>query len=189
MPAAHDRGQCFFLWAAFFAFFALLALVQPVMAMGVAWWICMPFCAVISVGMVRLAGVLCLTVTRRCLPWRVMVFLVKGVVGEGAEVDVGGERRVRALGDGEFEARDGLVGDGVEGAAGDAVLVDEGFAVQVDRDPIALEYHHEFRELSAAVLNPSSAATPKLVASMLYKGNVLGTGSPCVFKSRVIVPI
>src|SRR6185437_4990330 len=42
--------------------------------------------------------------------------------GEGAEVRVGGQRRVGALRERQFEARDGLVGDLVEGRARDALL-------------------------------------------------------------------
>lgn len=51
----------------------------------------------------------------------------------------------------QLEEAKGHVGDALERQARDALLADEGFAVQVDRDPFTLQHEHHFGERSTAV--------------------------------------
>jgi len=55
-----------------------------------------------------------------------------------ADVAVGSECGVGALGEFDFEAAYRVVGDGAECAARDALFADECFAVEVERDTVAL---------------------------------------------------
>ena len=115
-------------------FFAGRAFGQPVTVIGVVWWIRRRSGRANSVGICSVAGSVFLTlrVTVFLRPWtadRDLLLDGDGVRGR-AEVPEGGQRAVGALGEREFEARDRLVGDGLEGAAGDPGFADERVAVR-----------------------------------------------------------
>ena len=114
--------------------FAGLLLGQPVTVIGVDWCFSAPFWPTNAVGISRRRGLCRLDVAHDGLlvaldPHGHLLLDGRGL-REGAEVAVGREGGVGLLGERQFEARDGLVGDGVEGAAGDPCFADERVAVR-----------------------------------------------------------
>ena len=80
----------------------------------------------------------------------------------GAQAAVRPQGRVLALGERQFEAAEGAIGDCLEGRAGDPRFADERRSHQVDRDAIALQHHRQGWEGFAAVADEVSRGPREL---------------------------
>ena len=132
------RGGCslryFFLRTRFLACFSLVFLAgfvlgQPLTVIGVLWWISAPFWATNAVGIARDSAtcLVVLVVTFLVLPWTFSftVFFVVTVFVGAHRFPFAASAEYLPSWQCDFEAGDGLVGDGVERAARNPCFADE----------------------------------------------------------------